>query len=136
MADELGYAPNRAHLSRAGNFHLNGGKLYDSNEVDQSAALAGMVSGIAAGYRIARGQFTTVTAADTVATGLNTVVAVIAQMESDLAVGVESITSQVGDQVGTPVAGSIILKSWKTLGGTPAAATTFGQKVNWLAIGT
>jgi len=42
----------------------------------------------------------------------------------------------VGDQAGAPAAGSILLKTWKTLGGTPAAATTFSKKVNWIAVGT
>jgi len=49
------------------------------------------------------------------------------------------VTAQIGDQAGTPAAGSIIIKSWQNTGGTdptPAAASTFGKKVNWIAIGT
>ena len=47
--------------------------------------------------------------------------------------------AQIGDQAGAPAAGSIIIKTWQNTGGadpTPAAATTFGKKVNWIAIGT
>lgn len=93
----------------------------------------------AMGYKIARGQFSTVSAADTVATGLNTVVAVVASLESDPTDDPFMVSAQIGNQAGAPVAGSIILKTWKNTGGTdpsPLAATTFTKLVNWIAIGT
>ena len=88
--------------------------------------------------KFARGQLTSVTGADTVVTGLATVVAVVASLESDPTDNPFIITAQIGDQAGAPVAGSIIIKTWQNTAGTdptPAAATTFGKKVNWIAIG-
>jgi hypothetical protein len=88
--------------------------------------------------KIARGQFNTVTAADTVVTGLSTVAAVVASLESDPTDNPFMATAQIGDQAAAPAAGSIIIKTWQNTGGadpTPAAATTFGKKVNWIAIG-
>ncbi len=115
-----------------------GGKIsVDGNDV--TPALKTAPAAVAAGYKIARGQQLTVTAADTVATGLATVVAVVASMESDPADDPFMCSAQIGDQAGSPVAGSIIIKTWKNTGGTdptPLAATTFGKKVNWIAIGT
>jgi 3D (Asp-Asp-Asp) domain-containing protein len=104
-----------------------------------AAALNAVSGGVAAGYKIARGQLTTVTAADTVVTGLATVVAVVASLESDPVDDPFMVSAQIGDQAGAPAAGSVIIKSWKNTGGTdptPLAATTFSKKVNWIAIGT
>lgn len=86
--------------------------------------------------KIAAGQLSNVTAVDTVVTGLTTVVSCVAVLEDDPIVADEVATCVIGDQAGTPAAGSIIIKTWKTLGGTPAAATTFTKKVNWVAYGT
>jgi hypothetical protein len=88
--------------------------------------------------KFARGQLTTVTAVDTVVTGLATVVAVVASLESDPTDNPFMASAQIGDQAGAPAAGSIIIKTWQNTTGTdptPAAATTFGKKVNWIAIG-
>ncbi len=119
-----------------------GGKLtIDGTDVTAAtkAGTAAPVAGVAAGYKIARGQLTTVTAADTVVTGLATVIAVVASMESDPGDDPFMCSAQVGDQAGTPAAGSVIIKTWKNTGGTdptPLAATTFSKKVNWIAVGT
>jgi len=99
----------------------------------------GIFSQAGVALKFARGQATTVTAADTIATGLATVVAVVASLESDPVDDPFMVTAQIGDQAGSPVAGSIIIKTWKNTGGTdptPAAATTFAKKVNWVAFGT
>lgn len=91
------------------------------------------------GYAIARGQQTTVAASDTVVTGLSTVVCAVATLDSDPVDDPEWATASIGDQAGAPAAGSILIKTWKNTGGTdptPAAATTFSKKVNWIAIGT
>lgn len=104
-----------------------------------AAAVATPLAGVAAGYKVARGQHTTITASDTVVTGLATVVAVIVTLESDPVDDPFMVTAQIGDQDGAPAAGSVLIKTWKNTGGTdptPAAATTFSKKVNWLAIGT
>lgn len=106
---------------------------------DRTAALTTAAAAVAAGYKIARGQHTTIAAADTVATGLATVVAVVACLESDPVDDPFMCTAQVGNQSGAPVAGSVIIKTWKNTSGTdptPAAATTFSKLVNWIAIGT
>lgn len=102
-------------------------------------ALLGGTAGVATGYKIARGQQTTVTASDTVVTGLATVVAVIASLDSDPVDDPFMCSASIGDQAGAPAAGSILIKTWKNTGGTdptPLAATTFSKKVNWVAIGT
>lgn len=83
-----------------------------------------------------RGQFTTVSASDTVVTGLATVVAVVANLDSAPTTDPQIATASIGDQAGAPAAGSILIQTWKTFGGTPAAATTFSKKVNWIAFGT
>jgi len=112
--------------------------------VDRSAAqLNALAQGVAANYKIARGQHTTVAASDTVATGLATVVSVVVSFESDPVVDPMLVSAQVGDQAGAPVAGSIIIKTWQPTDAagadsdaTPTAATTFSKKVNWIAVGT
>lgn len=98
-----------------------------------------IVAGVADGYKIARGEHTTVAASDTVVTGLATVISIVATLESDPVAGMQHVTADVGDQAGTPAAGSVLIKGWKaTAAGDTAliAATTFTKKVNWVAIGT
>lgn len=93
----------------------------------------------AEGYKIARGQATTITASDTIVTGLNTVVSAVANLEDAPVIGADRAQAVIGDQAGTPAAGSILIKTFKpTAAGdaTPIAATTFAKKVNWIAIGT
>jgi hypothetical protein len=90
---------------------------------------------------VAYGQHTTVAAADTVVTGLSRVIQVVATLQDDPIDAIAWVTATIGDQAGTPAAGSVIIKGWKpTTGGasgnpTQVAATTFGKKVNWCAIG-
>lgn len=135
MAAEAGHEPNRMYVAQDGTLHLNGASVFDANEKDQK----NIIAGAAAGYRIARGQHTTVAASDTVVTGLATVVAVVACLDSDPVDDPFMVTASIGDQAGTPAAGSVLIKTWKNTGGTdptPAAATTFSKKVNWIAVGT
>ena len=103
-----------------------------------TVSTANLITGIG-GYKVARGQLTTVTAADTVVTGLATVVSVIASLDADPVDDPFMASATIGDQAGAPAAGSVIIKTWKNTAGTdptPAAETTFTKKVNWLAIGT
>lgn len=84
------------------------------------------------------GMATTVTASDTIVTRLRKVIAAWAVLEDAPVIGCDRATAVVGDQAGTPAAGSILLKTWKpTASGdaTPVAATTFTKKVSWMAIG-
>jgi hypothetical protein len=88
--------------------------------------------------RAVSGQQTTVAAADTVVTGLTKVVAVVASLDSDPTDNPEWASATIGDQAGSPAAGSVIIKTWQNTSGTdptPVAATTFSKKVNWVAYG-
>lgn len=106
----------------------------------QVGAVANPVNGVAAGYKLARGQHTQAAASDTVVTGLATVVSVVVSIETDPdGVTLALATGQIGDQAGAPAAGSIIIKTWKNTSNvnpTLIAATVFGQKINWIAVGT
>jgi hypothetical protein len=110
------------------------------NDVTRTAAQINLLTqGVAAGYKIARGVHTTVDENDTVVTGLATVVAVVASLDSDPVAGAQFVTASIGDQAGSPAAGSILIKTWKaTAAGDTAliAATTFSKLVGWIAIGT
>lgn len=122
-----------------GTLDILSGGVFSVAGVDRTAAIGTAPAAVAAGYKIARGQLTTVTAADTVVTGLATVVAVIVSLEDDPTDNPFMASAQVGNQSGAPAAGSIIVKTWQNTGGTdptPAAASTFSKKVNWIAIGT
>jgi hypothetical protein len=100
-----------------------------------------MLQGVAAGYKIARGVHTQVAASDTVVTGLATVVAVIATHGSAPTVKQLFCAGLIGDQAGTPAAGSILINTYKPTAVndvTPTAATDFTDnvKIAWIAIGT
>lgn len=139
MATEAGHVASRSYMAHDGSFHLNGAAFYNDAETDISGNLETATAGVAAGYKIARGVHTTVAASDTVVTGLATVVAVVVSLQSDPVDDPFMVTATIGDQAGTPAAGSVLIKSWKNTGGTdptPAAATTFSKTVNWIAIGT
>ena len=110
----------------------------DIIEVLRMNSIVNPVAALLPGLRIARGQQTTVTAADTVVTGLTTVLTAVASEESDPVLTVSQVSCQVGNQSGAPVAGSIVIKTWEPTSvsnPTPIAATTFGKLVNWIAIG-
>lgn len=84
------------------------------------------------------GQASTVAAVDTIVTGLALLTSVVATLDSDPVDDPEWVTASIGDQAGTPAAGSFLLKTWKNTSGsdpTPTAATTFSKKVNWIAEG-
>jgi predicted RecA/RadA family phage recombinase len=84
------------------------------------------------------GQATTATASDTIVTGLAALISVVATLDSDPGDDPEWVSASIGDQAGAPAAGSFLLKTWKNTSGsdpTPAAATTFSKKVNWIAYG-
>lgn len=145
----VGYSPGATFYKRGG---TAGAQLYINEGsatsclflplASQASAVGNPVNGVAAGYKLARGQLTTVTAADTVVTGLTTVVSVTATLETDPTDTCDVATAQVGNQSGAPAAGSVIIKTWMvTTGGaagnpTLIAATAFSKKVNWVAIGT
>ena len=49
MSAEAGHEPNRVYRSQAGDLHLNGGKVFDVNEVDITATLNGVATAAVAG---------------------------------------------------------------------------------------
>lgn len=104
--------------------------------IPEAGAVPGVI-GVEGGFAVAHGQHTTVAAADTVVTGLASVIAVVATLDSDPGDDPEQVSATIGDQAGTPAAGSVIIKTWKNSGTdpTPLAATTFSKKVNWVAFG-
>lgn len=84
--------------------------------------------------QIAYGTHTNVAASDTVDSGMSKVLAAFAIPKSDPAAtaSVAFCSCDVGDQAGTPASGSFLLKSWEADG---TAATSFGEDVQWIAIG-
>ncbi len=99
------------------------------------------VAGVANGYKLARGTRTQVAASDTVATGLATVVAVVVSFKSAPTVKQLWVAGDVGDQAGTPAAGSFLMKTYKPTAVdncTPTAATDFTDNLtfDWVAVGT
>jgi hypothetical protein len=141
------YGPKIRHESGGDKIGVASGGIIDFETgaalkiggVDVTAALATPVAGAAAGYKTARGQATTASASDTIVTGLATVVSAVASLEDAPVIGCDRAQAAIGDQAGTPAAGSILIKTFKptaTGDATPVAATTFTKKVNWIAIGT
>lgn len=104
----------------------------DADEVIEVLELPGSA------YRIARGVHTTVDANDTVVTGLNTVVSVVVAFKDPPVEAGKFVSADIGDQAGSPDAGSFLLKSHKDTDADAAIvdATTFSLEVNWIAIGT
>lgn len=90
------------------------------------------------GPRVRAGSATTAAAQDTIVTGLNKLIAVVAQWDTDAALANFIVTADIGDQAGAPAAGSFYLNSWKATSSgdcTPIAATTLGKVVSWIAVG-
>lgn len=108
--------------------------------VDRTAAEINLLTqGVAAGYKIARGSITPTSASHTVVTSLATVVAVVVQFKGAPTLTHMFNAGDIGDQAGTPAAGSFLLKSYKPTGAadvTPVAATTPWAACDWIAIGT
>lgn len=126
-------------VESGGEIDIESGGALKIAGTDRTAALATAPAAVAAGYKVARGQHTTVTASDTVVTGLATAVAVVASLDSDPGDDPFLVSASIGDQAGAPAAGSVLIKTWQNTSGTdptPTAAATFSKKVNWIAVGT
>ena len=108
----------------------------------EAAYLTGaIVKGVGNAYRVARGVHQQAAATDTIVTGLTTVVAVVAQMRDAPTINILWYSATIGDQAGSPAAGSFNLSIFKptaTGNVTPLAATVFTDNINfnWIAIGT
>lgn len=99
---------------------------------------AAVLLGAPGGLKFVGGQATTVAASDTIVTGLSLLYGAVATLDDNLIDDPSWVSASIGDQAGAPAAGSFLLKTWKNTGGTdptPAAATTFSKKVNWIAFG-
>ena len=107
--------------------------------VPTAAQINLLTQGVAAGYKVARGTVTPTSGSHTVVTGLTAVVAAVASLKGAPSLTHMFTASDIGDQAGTPAAGSILIKSYKPTGVadvTPIAATTPWSAVDWICIGT
>ena len=99
----------------------------------------GMVAGVAAGYKLARGTLTPDATPKTVVSGLATVVAVIVSLKGAPTMTHMWTQGDIGDQSGSPAAGSFLVTTTKPTAVdnvTPTAASTPWGAVDWVAIGT
>lgn len=141
-----GFAPGALFInvkaSGAGPYiYVNIGSFTSASWQAIDATISGVVVGVGAGYKIARGTNTQVAASDTVVTGLTTVVAATGSWHSAPTVNQLFLNVDIGDQAGTPAAGSILIKTYKPTAVdnvTPTAATDFTDnlKIDWIAVGT
>lgn len=128
-----GYAPSALWYNPK-----SGGMLYRNSGTKASSVWVPLAGGTATGPRFASGV-ASITGTGTVITGLNTVIAVVATSQTDLDGTTHAgVSATIGDQAGTPAAGSVILKSWKATSTsvTTLVADTTACNVNWMAIGT
>lgn len=126
-------------VQSGGEVNLETGSTINVNSVDKTPQLTNAIQGAAVGYKIARGVVTPTSASHTVVTGLATVVAAIAQLNGAPTMTHMFTEADIGDQAGTPAAGSILVLSQKpTASGnvTPIASSTPWGEVGWIAIGT
>lgn len=82
--------------------------------------------------KLAAGVHTTSAAADVIATGLRYVEAVVVSLADDPVDDCQVATAVPGTD------GTITIKTWKATSDADAtliAATTFGKKVSWVAVG-
>lgn len=88
--------------------------------------------------KMAHGIHTTVAAVDTLVTGLATVICCVVQKNDDPVDAAQLVTANVGDQAGTPAAGSVLINSWMaTAAGDTGlkVATTHSKEIAWIAFG-
>jgi hypothetical protein len=87
---------------------------------------------------VAFGQHTTVDADDTVDTGMDCVLQAVVLSPESVDETNKFFVADIGDQAGSPAAGSFYLKSKKDTDAdaAPVDATGFGIVVNWIAVGT
>lgn len=130
-------------VKSGGSIDLLAGALFEIAGTDIRAELAAAVTapvaGVAASYKLARNVVTPTATPQTIVAGLATVVAVVAQLQDAPTLTHMFVSVSIGDQAGSPAAGSFILVTQKpTATGdvTPIDATTPWGAVNWIAIGT
>ncbi|HEB29026.1 MAG TPA: hypothetical protein ENI05_14960 [Porticoccus sp.] len=125
-------------VASGGSFDFLAGSLVKFAGTDKRAVLLAAVAGVAGGYKIARGVVTPTDGADTIVTGLTTVVAAVAQLIATPILTHMWSCATIGDQAGAPAAGSIIIVHRGPVGAgdvTPQDAATTFVDVAWVAIG-
>jgi hypothetical protein len=94
---------------------------------------------LAPNFKISCGTQTMASASDTVVTGLSTVVGVFVSLETTPTVTASWASASIGNQNGTPAAGSFLLKLWQpTSNSNPTIIASTGyanHRVNWIAVG-
>jgi hypothetical protein len=113
------------------------GVLYQNSGTNTAAVWQRLTTTAGTSLRTASGV-ASVTGTGDVATGLTTVVAVVATLQDDAALTGSITTATVGDQAGTPAKGSVTLKVWKPTSSTDPTpiASSAAKSVNWIAVGT
>jgi hypothetical protein len=108
--------------------------------VDRTAALATAAAGVAAGYKVARGEVTLDGSNPTpIVTGLATVVAITVARKSSVSPGLDPTHFTVDYGGGGVTAGVANIYAWKPTAsgdGTLIASTNNTAVVSWVAIGT
>ena len=128
-------------VASGGTIDIESGGTLSIAGTDKTAAIAGLPAttnyaiGVASGYKIARGVHLQAAAADTVATGLTTVVGVVVSPIGAPTAKQAFVSATIGNQSGAPVAGSVVISTWKS---TYAAADDFTDSLSfaWVAVGT
>ena len=143
MANDPTYAPltyrdnggDRINVKSGGTLDIQTGGILSFNGVDTTTQVTKSVAGLAAGTRIAFGVAMTVTATDTIATGLTTVSQVQVTLVNSPVLGM----SMAAATTTGIAAGSFLLSSFMPTSNsnpTPIPATTFSKGVAWFAVGT
>lgn len=132
---------NTNTAARTYTFQDRDGIIADSTDLAaKQDALTNPVVGVGASYKVARGV-SAITGSGDVVTGLTTIVSVTVTPQDDLdGDSLAGCSATIGDQAGTPVAGSVTIKCWKVTTGGAAGnptliAATAAKSVNWIAVG-
>lgn len=126
-------------IASGGTLEIETGGIVSFNGVNQTAALATAPAGVAAGYKIARGEVTLDGSNPTsITTGLATVVGATVARKSATSPGLDA-TIVTCDFGGSVAAGQLDVYAWKPTGTgdcTLIASTNNSAVVSWIAIGT
>ncbi len=129
---------DRGFVKSGGELDIESGGALQVAGSDRTAALATAPAGVAAGYKIARGEVTLDGGNPTaITTGLATVVACTVALKAAATPG-DDPTSFSVDYAGAVTAGTVNLYAYKTNGTDPTlvASTDNAAVVSWIAVGT
>lgn len=105
--------------------------------ISRGSSLVENISPQTSVVRMAHGIHTTVAASDTLVTGLNKVICCVVSKNDDPIDAAMTVTCDIGDQAGSPAAGSVLIKSWlwTDADASHVVATTHSKDVAWIAFG-